>query len=334
MYTKEDYEKDLKRRNSWRKRWFDLSDRLAWVRIIAVLAGTLLFFYFVNFFGVHHQHLPSGDSGDWGTLGDFFGGILNPIVGIVGLVFLAKTLEQNQEALRMSAEELKLSRIELAEARKAQQDLAETERSNLEMQKNLRSIDNITAILESYNHSWQALGETAFNFYLPQPPGEWAGDPNTISIFEIDQLKSPELLLVTTDDNNIVRLAVLDSIRFVTYTRTLTQSLDELHTSLKIQNNLEYFIWIERQDEYIKLLENLSRVKIALYPEIATDEYNNKHKHPKFGPTQDLSLLDYIEAHSYAKEAIEILIHDREINTTQTTPAEPASGAAHADGPQ
>jgi uncharacterized membrane protein len=311
VYTKEDYEKDLKRRNSWRKRWFDLSDRLAWVRIIALIAGLLLLAYSVNFFGVHHQHLPSGDSGDWGTLGDFFGGILNPIVGIVGLVFLAKTLEQNQEALRMSAEELKLSRIELAEARKAQQDLAETERSNLEMQKNLRSIDNITAILESYNHSWQALEETVFNFYLPLSPGEWAGDPNTISIFEIDQLKSPKILLVTKDDHDIVRLAVLDSIRFVTDTRTLTQSLDELHTSLKIQNNLEYFIWIERLKKYTALLKNLNRVKVALDIEIATDEYNNKYKHPKFGPTQDLSLLDYIKSHSYAKEAIEILVHDR-----------------------
>ncbi|MDX1536381.1 hypothetical protein [Arsukibacterium sp.] len=50
----------------------------------------------------------------WGQLGDFFGGILNPIIGLAGILLLAFTLRQNQIALRMTAEELAQSRVQLS----------------------------------------------------------------------------------------------------------------------------------------------------------------------------------------------------------------------------
>ncbi|NRQ43021.1 hypothetical protein HRH59_10700 [Rheinheimera sp. YQF-2] len=43
----------------------------------------------------------------WGQLGDFFGGLLNPVIGFAGVLLLALTLKQNQDAMRDTGEILK-----------------------------------------------------------------------------------------------------------------------------------------------------------------------------------------------------------------------------------
>ena len=43
----------------------------------------------------------------WGQFGDFFGGVLNPVIGLGGVVLLAYTLIQNQKALSETAEIMK-----------------------------------------------------------------------------------------------------------------------------------------------------------------------------------------------------------------------------------
>lgn len=216
MYTKEDYEKDLKRRKSWRKRWFDLTDRFFWVRFIALIAGLLLLAYFVNFFVFHHQHFPSGDSGDWGTLGDFFGGILNPIVGIMGLVFLANTLKQNQDALRMSQEalhlnqeELKLSRVELAEARKAQQYLAETEKENLRIRVLLMKADNI------YNNISEAsslLSSFSFSSSIYLTDSKQTTRASNLQYIKIRLPASGRVVICEKDANTLIEILHKDAI--------------------------------------------------------------------------------------------------------------------------
>lgn len=61
----------------------------------------------------------------WGALGDYFGGILNPIIALFSLVLLLSTLRQNQEALEYNAEELQLTRIELSNSSIALRDQAD-----------------------------------------------------------------------------------------------------------------------------------------------------------------------------------------------------------------
>lgn len=46
---------------------------------------------------------------DWGVMGDFFGGTLNPLFSLLGLLMLMVTLLQNQTELKLSRKELKKS---------------------------------------------------------------------------------------------------------------------------------------------------------------------------------------------------------------------------------
>lgn len=46
---------------------------------------------------------------DWGVMGDFFGGTLNPLFSLLGLLMLMATLLQNQKELELSRKELRKS---------------------------------------------------------------------------------------------------------------------------------------------------------------------------------------------------------------------------------
>ncbi|MDP2548067.1 hypothetical protein [Oceanobacter sp. 4_MG-2023] len=113
------------------RKWFSHQNYM--LLAIIVIAFFLVGSYSINFVMRGGQYLPSLDSGDWGALGDFFGGILNPIVGVAGLILLIETLKQNSEALKISSDELAMTREELAETKRVQQGMAETERKNLEL---------------------------------------------------------------------------------------------------------------------------------------------------------------------------------------------------------
>lgn len=52
----------------------------------------------------------SGDPEQWGQMGDYFGGIINPIVGFLTICLLTVSLRQNQIALKQTREELKETR--------------------------------------------------------------------------------------------------------------------------------------------------------------------------------------------------------------------------------
>lgn len=55
--------------------------------IIIVIGSVILGFYFFQF----HENL-SDDNGKWGEFGDFFGGVMNPILGFINLFLLSTTL--------------------------------------------------------------------------------------------------------------------------------------------------------------------------------------------------------------------------------------------------
>lgn len=57
---------------------------------------------------------PPTSRSDWGVMGDFFGGILNPLFSILGLLMLLVTLIQNQRELELSRQELRESNKALA----------------------------------------------------------------------------------------------------------------------------------------------------------------------------------------------------------------------------
>jgi uncharacterized membrane protein len=64
------------------------------------------------------------DRGEWGALGDLFGGLLNPFFALLGLIMLLVTLFQNQKELYLSRKEF----AESANALKSQADTLEKQR--------------------------------------------------------------------------------------------------------------------------------------------------------------------------------------------------------------
>lgn len=74
----------------------------------AALAVVLLFAYFGYFWTA-----PAGGPDSWGQFGDFLGGLVNPVVGMVTIILLIMTLKEQQRAIRLQSKELSEQRAEL-----------------------------------------------------------------------------------------------------------------------------------------------------------------------------------------------------------------------------
>lgn len=94
---------------------------LVGIVVFAVLAAAIS----ASVYYVHLGTLPvdGADPAGWGQLGDYFGGLLNPVFSFLTILALALTLILQSRELKLSREELELSRVELrnsAEALRAQ----------------------------------------------------------------------------------------------------------------------------------------------------------------------------------------------------------------------
>lgn len=95
--------------------------------LLAVLVGFWLINVYTSAFNDNVPSVPSvstfwmaippanANRSDWGAMGDFFGGMLNPFFSLLGLVMLLVTLFQNQRELELSREELRESTKALKE---------------------------------------------------------------------------------------------------------------------------------------------------------------------------------------------------------------------------
>jgi uncharacterized membrane protein len=102
-------------------------DNQMWLFIALLIAAVL--FFVVSTFSIYsrafgHYAIPDTAShsnlsnirAEWGQIGDFFGGILNPLFGFVSLFALLVTIAYQARSLRISSEELRLSREELSKS--------------------------------------------------------------------------------------------------------------------------------------------------------------------------------------------------------------------------
>jgi len=111
------------KRDSWLEEFLseNVVGVLVGVLLVAVAAGvTITRAYFVKY-----GEVP-GDPASWGQLGDYLGGVLNPVFGflsvfalLVALVLQTRELKLSRESLALSQEELKLTREEQAKAAEA-----------------------------------------------------------------------------------------------------------------------------------------------------------------------------------------------------------------------
>ncbi|WP_156463220.1 hypothetical protein [Pseudomonas sp. Leaf129] len=81
-------------------------------------------FYIVSVAGVYifnlHDYPFSKSPGDWGTIGDYFGGLINPPTSLIALYFLIKAYFSQKE-------ELSATKIALEDSAKHQEALAKAQ---------------------------------------------------------------------------------------------------------------------------------------------------------------------------------------------------------------
>ena len=107
-------------------KWIKENWLLLFLAIIIFIAGlsTWNFVVFIknefgSFFPLTSIFFDDGRS-EWGAVGDFFGGILNPFFAFLGLIMLLVTLFQNQKELSLSRKEFSNSAKSLDEQAKTQ----------------------------------------------------------------------------------------------------------------------------------------------------------------------------------------------------------------------
>lgn len=69
------------------------------------------------------RNRPIGDSSDWGTFGDYLGGVLNPLLGFATLLLLIRTLQAQREELEITRQGFEDERKE-GDLRRAQNILS------------------------------------------------------------------------------------------------------------------------------------------------------------------------------------------------------------------
>lgn len=114
--------------------------------VVAIIVILVVSIYFFCTFGEFPNKDTSKETieliGSWGTVGDYFGGLLNPLLSVCSFMALLytidlqnkqlkktdKQLEQNAKALELNSQELKNSNQQLALSAKAQAEMERTQR--------------------------------------------------------------------------------------------------------------------------------------------------------------------------------------------------------------
>lgn len=128
----------------------------AWILICASIFFSIAIFtsYFLNFHGG-----VSLDNADWGTFGDFIGGILNPIFGFLGLIALLWTINLQIKELEATRQELENTRQELARAAKAQENSEVLLRAQTITQTKQQFENTFFSLLGQHNDSLNTISE-------------------------------------------------------------------------------------------------------------------------------------------------------------------------------
>jgi uncharacterized membrane protein len=112
---------------------------LAMLLLLFSLVPSFLVASFISTFGFWNGYQISGSLSDWGQMGDFFGGMLNPILAFASFIALLVTIKLQSEEMKETREELKQSRI-------AQQDLVKQAKAE---QKNHSNRERYKILLSS-----------------------------------------------------------------------------------------------------------------------------------------------------------------------------------------
>jgi len=88
---------------------------------------------------------------EWGQFGDYVGGLVNPLFGLITIILLVFTLKQNDLALQQSAEELQQTRDALSRGQAIQEATEKALRKQIEIassEKDFNSAIQLSAIFD------------------------------------------------------------------------------------------------------------------------------------------------------------------------------------------
>lgn len=94
---------------------------------LMIFVSTFILIIFLSLFTIYL--LQTGafkSSSELGTLGDFIGGLMNPLLSFVTVLFLIYTIKQNQEMIKQNQRTIELNTEELGHSTKALQQDAKT----------------------------------------------------------------------------------------------------------------------------------------------------------------------------------------------------------------
>lgn len=83
-------------------------------------AGIGLFVLIVGFYSINIEGSLSSDTTDWGTFGDYVGGIANPVIALIVLYYVYRTFLSQRQQLKEAREEFRKSREEQEKQTKIQ----------------------------------------------------------------------------------------------------------------------------------------------------------------------------------------------------------------------
>jgi uncharacterized membrane protein len=128
------------------------------ISFIALIAGVLFFISTLSFYAFNFFDTPiSDDPNDWGVLGDFIGGLVNPLLGLVTIWLLTVSLRQNNQMLEQARKELKAT---LEELKRGQEIQASTERAlnaQIELARSSRDLDGAIKLVSYWQERHDVL---------------------------------------------------------------------------------------------------------------------------------------------------------------------------------
>lgn len=128
---------------------------MPWIVVVAALA------VIAAYLGHHYllKKTPIGDSGDWGAFGDYFTGLLNPLISFFTLILLLRTLQVTRQVRDDTAEMMSDQRAALAEQKENMDaQLAMLSREAVDRDRSTK-LATIEGRLNAALQAWRELGD-------------------------------------------------------------------------------------------------------------------------------------------------------------------------------
>ena len=189
-------------------------------RVFVVIVFITLLMVYVIWFVVGHDQTLSSNANDWGSFGDFVGGLLNPLIAFsafywltVSVLIQKKELGETKKALVESSEAQKKQAKSLLESSRAQSKQAKVAFVQSQLESSKMHFQKLNSILESELSYRNALiaNEDRYDSSVKifTKSGEFSRIDEEISRSSkfIDELKNEQEELIAYVENLVSRYA-------------------------------------------------------------------------------------------------------------------------------